>query len=659
MVQKDVFISYKAEEFDDANWVKATLERNGISCWLAPASIPGGSSYAVEIPQAIRSCKVFVLMLSEKSQKSKWVPRELDQAINEGKTVMPFMLENCALQDDFNFYLTNVQRYAAYESKSKAIEKMIVEIKAILKSEEPIAAPAAEEKPQPENTSGAKTKPPREKERKPAKRIGKPPKKICGDKKKIALLAFFAGLIVVVLVVCGIVGYRNSRTIRIAGNSFNAKDRSVTLKDAVLSDEDIRAFGKFEELTSIYISGCEITGDNIAPLCPKSLFTLSLTDCGLTDAQLKSIDFSAAEKLINLNVSGNPITSLAVLRDVSDTMNKLNISETGITDISVLNDFKLLDELYADHDGIQDISALNACVKLTVLHLDRNRISDLSPLAKCIKLRELSLNENLLTSLAGLESCIELVEIEAGGNEIESIDGLCNTTVLYSVFLNDNRISDISVLSKSAKTLYRLYVRNNRLREIDALTDTVALAYLNLDNNQITSVSPLENSAELIGVSAVGNQIDSLNGLEGKEKLWYLNLSGNQIRVSDEADIRMVADSASIVNVGENPIASFCFTAPGGFRYLNLHGTELESYERVYACRGNYLFLDYSETIDFNALQESAFLRYYIIGCPLDKQVAVRDVLDYSVEFIDASSVDELTEAYVADSIKGNPDFYH
>ena len=64
----DVFISYKSEEFDDANWVKAALETNGISCWMAPMCIPGGSNYAVEIPQAIREAKVFVLILSEKSQ---------------------------------------------------------------------------------------------------------------------------------------------------------------------------------------------------------------------------------------------------------------------------------------------------------------------------------------------------------------------------------------------------------------------------------------------------------------------------------------------------------------------------------------------------------------------------------------------------------------
>ena len=132
MNDKDVFISYKAEEFEDAIWVKSVLENNGISCWMAPMSISGGASYATEIPKAIRACKVFVLMLSEKQQNSKWVPRELDQAINAGKTVLPFMLENCELKDDFNFYLTNVQRYAAYENKASAMKKMIVEIICIL-----------------------------------------------------------------------------------------------------------------------------------------------------------------------------------------------------------------------------------------------------------------------------------------------------------------------------------------------------------------------------------------------------------------------------------------------------------------------------------------------------------------------------------------------
>ncbi len=129
---KDVFISYKAEEAEDANWVKSVLETNGLSCWMAPACIPGGSNYAMEIPRAIRGCKVFVLLLSDRSQSSMWVSKEVDCAINYGKVILPFMLENCALKEEFNFYLTNVQRYAAFENKSAAIKRMILDIRAII-----------------------------------------------------------------------------------------------------------------------------------------------------------------------------------------------------------------------------------------------------------------------------------------------------------------------------------------------------------------------------------------------------------------------------------------------------------------------------------------------------------------------------------------------
>ena len=32
---QDVFISYKSEEFHEADWVRQRLESGGISCWMA------------------------------------------------------------------------------------------------------------------------------------------------------------------------------------------------------------------------------------------------------------------------------------------------------------------------------------------------------------------------------------------------------------------------------------------------------------------------------------------------------------------------------------------------------------------------------------------------------------------------------------------------
>ena len=128
-MKKDVFISYSSKDFDKVNNVKNILEINGISCWMAPQCIPSGSSYAQEIPTAIRNCKVFLLMLTSKSQESQWVPKEVSLALSETKCVIPFVFEDCVLTDMFNFFLTDVQRYYAFELQSDSLRELIERIK--------------------------------------------------------------------------------------------------------------------------------------------------------------------------------------------------------------------------------------------------------------------------------------------------------------------------------------------------------------------------------------------------------------------------------------------------------------------------------------------------------------------------------------------------
>lgn len=128
-MKKDVFISYSSQDFDEVNNVKHILETNGISCWMAPRSIPTGSSYAKEIPVAIRNCKVFLLTVSSRSQKSQWVPKEISLALSECKCVIPFVIEDCILTDIFNFFLTDVQRYYAFELKSDSLKDLIERIR--------------------------------------------------------------------------------------------------------------------------------------------------------------------------------------------------------------------------------------------------------------------------------------------------------------------------------------------------------------------------------------------------------------------------------------------------------------------------------------------------------------------------------------------------
>ncbi len=166
----DVFISYSTKDMTQAEMVRDVLEKNGIPCWMAPRDIPGGSNYAREIPVAIKGCQVFVLILSENAQSSNWVIKELDSAVNCGKVILPFMLEDCPLSDEFNFLLTGAQRYAAYQKKAEVLNTLVSRIKAITgpapeepKAEVPVEVPVrtapAPKTPEPKTEPTSQAKP--------------------------------------------------------------------------------------------------------------------------------------------------------------------------------------------------------------------------------------------------------------------------------------------------------------------------------------------------------------------------------------------------------------------------------------------------------------------------------------------------------------------
>lgn len=137
MKMHNVFISYSTKETKKAEAVLNILEKNGIACWMAPRDISAGANYTREIPAAIRGCQVFLLILSQNAQNSTWVPRELEVAVNCGKVIIPFMVEDFQLNDEFNFLLAAKHRYAAYQNNAKMMQVLVERIQAIIGGESP------------------------------------------------------------------------------------------------------------------------------------------------------------------------------------------------------------------------------------------------------------------------------------------------------------------------------------------------------------------------------------------------------------------------------------------------------------------------------------------------------------------------------------------
>ncbi|MBQ2806588.1 MAG: toll/interleukin-1 receptor domain-containing protein, partial [Clostridia bacterium] len=133
-----VFISYKSEEYDIARRLRLMLEDHYYSCWMAPESIPGGSNYMHEIPKAIRKCDLFLLIVSETSQQSQWVQKEIDRAVKFNKQIIPFHVDDSELIDAIDFVISNAQRIEAYHNFDEACEELL---EAVRRAHPPVKGP--------------------------------------------------------------------------------------------------------------------------------------------------------------------------------------------------------------------------------------------------------------------------------------------------------------------------------------------------------------------------------------------------------------------------------------------------------------------------------------------------------------------------------------
>jgi hypothetical protein len=104
----DVFISYPHQEKATADAVCARLENEDIRCWIAPRDIAPSVEWAEAIIDGIDQCRVMVLIFSSHANLSKQVRREVQQAFEEEKPVIPFRIEDIKPAKALRFYIRGV-----------------------------------------------------------------------------------------------------------------------------------------------------------------------------------------------------------------------------------------------------------------------------------------------------------------------------------------------------------------------------------------------------------------------------------------------------------------------------------------------------------------------------------------------------------------------
>ncbi len=146
----DIFVSYSNKDKPVADAVVAGLENKGIRCWIAPRDLVPGISWGQAIVHAIDVSRIMVMILSENSNQSRQVVREVERAVKDEVIIIPFRIDNIDPTGDMAYFLATEHWLDAITPPlEKHIEKLASTIQLFLSGgdsstvEERVMAPVA------------------------------------------------------------------------------------------------------------------------------------------------------------------------------------------------------------------------------------------------------------------------------------------------------------------------------------------------------------------------------------------------------------------------------------------------------------------------------------------------------------------------------------
>ena len=103
----DIFISYAMADKATADAACAALEKEGISCWIAPRDVLPGIDYAEAIIEAIERARGMLLVFSSHANRSNQVKREVERAVHHGIAIIPFRIEAVQPERALEYYISS------------------------------------------------------------------------------------------------------------------------------------------------------------------------------------------------------------------------------------------------------------------------------------------------------------------------------------------------------------------------------------------------------------------------------------------------------------------------------------------------------------------------------------------------------------------------
>lgn len=292
----------------------------------------------------------------------------------------------------------------------------------------------------------------------------------------------------------------------------------------------------------------------------------SITELSVAETASDLSDLRHMLYLEDLTISGQEITDLSFLENLSH-LKRLDLSGCSIlADLDVLGTLPALEELYLEgcsissisflenapalkilnlgSNAIGNLSALSSVTTLQQLDLANNAVSDLTPLSGLTELTWLNLAENVLTDMTPLGTCSKLTGLDVSDNKLTSIAAVQNLTGLNSFRAEKNQITDCAALALCTE-LRTLDISHNQLTDITMLSTLDKMAEFDFSYNQVTALPALPNSAALVIIDGSYNLLTSLEPLDKLDALNYVYMDYN----AEISKIAFLANNPNMVQI--------------------------------------------------------------------------------------------------------------
>lgn len=140
-----IFISHSTKDETIAKKICDILEKEEHLCWIAPRDIGSGEEWAGRIAIALKNdTKLFFILLSENSNKSPHVLREVNFAVTYDVAMLGAFLQEISLNDSLEYYLSTIQlsKFVDDNEEEDELARKIAEF--IIESEEKVLLEADE-----------------------------------------------------------------------------------------------------------------------------------------------------------------------------------------------------------------------------------------------------------------------------------------------------------------------------------------------------------------------------------------------------------------------------------------------------------------------------------------------------------------------------------